>query len=106
MKSNGGIEIQSFQAANRQDRLRFSKEHWLPVAAFVALTLPLAFVEQTPTQPASSISTATPTPQSAPASTPAPLPQLAAKVASKPITRPQQAEPATKAVVKHTAATN
>jgi lipoprotein-anchoring transpeptidase ErfK/SrfK len=108
MKTSGGIEIQRFQTAIRQDRLRFSKEHWLPVAAFVALTLPLAFVEQTPTQPASSISTAAPTPQSAPASTPAPLPQLAAKVASKPATRPQQAEPLTKAqaMVKPTAATH
>ena len=87
MRSSGGIEIQRFQAAIRQDRLRFSKERWLPVAAFVALTLPLAFVEQMPTQPAnsSSIPNAAPTPQSAPAAPLAPLPQSAAKVVAKPV---------------------
>jgi lipoprotein-anchoring transpeptidase ErfK/SrfK len=107
MKWSGGIQIERFQAM-KQDRLRFSIEHWLPVAAFVALTLPLAFVEQTPTQPASSVSTATATSQSAPASTPAPLPQMAAKVASTPTAQPRQAEPVTKAqaVVKRAAATH
>jgi lipoprotein-anchoring transpeptidase ErfK/SrfK len=113
MKSNGGIEIQRFQAAMSRDRLRFSKERWLPAAAFVALTLPLAFVGQTPTQSVTtnSVPTANPAPQSAPASTPAPLPQLASKVAAKPAVKPQpatKAEAATKpeVVAKHTAVTH
>jgi lipoprotein-anchoring transpeptidase ErfK/SrfK len=113
MKSSGGIEIQSFQAANRQDRKRFSREHWLPVAAFVALTLPLAFVEQTPTQPVStsSIPTASPTPQSALVSTPAPLLPSTAMAVAKPTANLQTAtksEPTAKAqaIVKHAEATH
>jgi lipoprotein-anchoring transpeptidase ErfK/SrfK len=82
--------IQKFQIAIDGNRLRLLKDHWLPVAAFVALTLPLALVQTTPTVPtvnpnaASStvVSTAAiPASQPAPVSKPAPLPQAAAKKA-------------------------
>ncbi len=79
MKMSG--EFQRFQAAVSENRLRILKDHWLPLAAFVALTLPLAFVEPTPL-PANSNTVptvASPAPIPAPASTPAPLPQTAAK---------------------------
>jgi len=79
MKMSG--EFQGFQAAVSENRLRILKDHWLHLAAFVALTLPLTFVEPTPPLPAnpSPIPTASPAPLPAPASTPAPLPPTAAK---------------------------
>jgi len=79
MKMSG--EFQRFQAAVSENRLRILKDHWLPFAAFVALTLPLAFVEPTPPPPANSIPVPTANTASlpAPANTPAPLPQTAAK---------------------------
>jgi lipoprotein-anchoring transpeptidase ErfK/SrfK len=103
MKWNGEVQIQRSQAAIKQDRLRMRTEQWLPVAAFVALTLPLAFVGQSTVS--NDVPAATPTPQSAPASKPAPLPQAAAVVATKPAVKP---EPATKpqAAAKQAAATH
>ena len=80
MRSIGGMR--RIQIVIDENRLRILKEQWLPVAAFVALTLPLVFIEPTPSQPASSneVPTAsTPAPQPAPVSTPAPLPQAAAR---------------------------
>ena len=79
-------EFQRVQAAVGENRLRILKDHWLPLAAFVALTLPLAFVEPTPPLPANSnlIPTAKTAPLPAPASTPAPLPQAAATAKTAP----------------------
>jgi len=90
MKMSG--EIQRLQAAVSENRLRILKDHWLSVAAFVALTLPLAFVEPTPSLPANSNTVptvASPAPLPAPASTPAPLPQTAAKPQAAPKHAPE-----------------
>jgi lipoprotein-anchoring transpeptidase ErfK/SrfK len=82
-------KIHELQAAIGEDRLRLIQEHWLPVVAFVALTLPLALVGPSSAplavNPASipiqiQVPTiAHPAPQPAPVTTPAPLPQAAAK---------------------------
>ena len=84
-------KIQKFQIAIDGNRLRLLKDHWLPVAAFVALSLPLTLVQTVPTVPtvnpnvtsSTVVSTtaipAIPIPQPAPVSKPAPLPQAAAK---------------------------
>jgi lipoprotein-anchoring transpeptidase ErfK/SrfK len=89
MRASG--KIQKFQIAIDGNRLRLLKDHWLPVAAFVALSLPLTVVQTVPTVPtvnpnvtsSTVVSTtaisAIPIPQPAPASKPAPLPQTAAK---------------------------
>ena len=52
MRSIGGMR--RIQIVIDENRLRLLKEQWLPVAAFVALTLPLVFIEPTPSQPAGS----------------------------------------------------
>jgi len=85
-------KIQKFQIAIDGNRLRLLKDHWLPVAAFVALSLPLTLVQTAPTvNPNVTMNTASsaavsisavpaiPIPQPAPVSKPAPLPQAAAK---------------------------
>src|SRR5207244_11260360 len=80
MRSIGGMR--RIQIVIDENRLRLLKEQWLPVAAFVALTLPLVFIEPTPSQPASSNEVPTPptpAPQPPPVSTPPPLPQAAAR---------------------------
>jgi len=85
MKMSG--EFQRFQAAVSENRLRILKDHWLPLVAFVALTLPLAFVEPKPPLPANSNTVptvASPAPLPAPANTPALPPQTAAKPQARP----------------------
>lgn len=85
MKSSS--KIQKFQIAVEGNRLRLIKEHWLPVAAFVALTLPLALVQPAPVQPvniqaagsSAAPAVAVSVAQAAPVSVPAPLPKAAAK---------------------------
>jgi len=84
MKSSSKIE--KFQIAVEGTPLRLIKDQWLPVAAFVALTLPLTLVQPAPQQTvnaegagSTAAAIATSVAQSVPFSVPAPLPQPAAK---------------------------
>src|SRR5215471_8235802 len=85
MKSSS--KIQKFQIAVEGNRLRLIKNHLLPVAAFVALTLPLTLVQSAPQQQANAEAASfnaapaivTSVAESAPMYVPAPTPQAVAK---------------------------